>query len=427
MAAALSKLLSMALPVITVRWSLGYLGQNVYGLWGAVTSFFALFAFADLGLGNGLQTILSRAYGEGDKVYQNKVIYNTYILLFLVSAVLISLFMLAYPFIDWAAIMNVRDVHTATIVGPVILAIVIPKLLAVPLSLVQRVQLAYQEGYNSHLWQCVASLLNCVCIYVICRWHMGKVLLISVSAVMPIVIFVLNSMVYYYANRSRWILSLDLFDKVVVKRILAIGFRFLILSILTTIGLSMDTFIVANTIGLSDAATYSILYKITAFISVACMMICTPLWSANGEAMARRDFAWIRKSTKRVTVISLLIAVVASTVLLLFSRQIFAMWLGRNLAYSSMCITGLCIMQVLLSGISASFMVLNAANVVVKQIVVFAIFTVLTITLKFWLAPIYGVDIVPWISVVCYAVVIVPLVLMWTRKVLSEQLLATNK
>lgn len=427
MAAALSKLLSMALPVITVRWSLGYLGQDLYGLWGAVTSFFALFAFADLGLGNGLQTILSRAYGENDKLYQNKVIYNTYLLLSLIALLLIALFMVIYPFVDWAKIMNATNESTIAVVGPVILAIVIPKLLGVPLSLVQRVQLAYQEGYNSHLWQCVASLLNCVCIYFICRGQMGKVLLIAFSAALPIVIFVLNSAVYYYAKRDRWMLSCGLFDKAVIRKILAIGFRFLILSILTTIGLSMDTFIVANTVGLSDAATYSILYKITAFISVACMMICTPLWSANGEALARKDFAWVRKSTMRVTAISILIAVVASVVLLLFSRPIFKIWLGRELAYSSLCITGMCIMQVLLSGISASFMVLNAANVVIKQIAVFSIFTALTIGLKFWLAPIYGVDIIPWISVLCYAVVIIPAVLVWTRQVLSVPQLATNK
>ena len=74
-AAAISKVLAMAVPIITVKWALEYLGQELYGLWGTITSFFALFSFADLGLGNGLQTALSRAYGKEDGLLQSKIIY----------------------------------------------------------------------------------------------------------------------------------------------------------------------------------------------------------------------------------------------------------------------------------------------------------------------------------------------------------------
>src|SRR5690554_5068351 len=57
------RVLQMAIPLITLKITFDYLNIEVYGLWSAVTTVFALFAFTDLGLGNGLQTKLSQANG----------------------------------------------------------------------------------------------------------------------------------------------------------------------------------------------------------------------------------------------------------------------------------------------------------------------------------------------------------------------------
>ena len=238
-AAAFSKVLAMAVPIITVKWALEYLGQEIYGLWGAVTSFFALFAFADLGLGNGLQTALSRAYGKEDGLLQSKIIYNTYVLLILIAAILIISFVAIYPFVNWAKVMNAETERATQLVGPLILAMVIPRLLNIPLSLVQRVQLAYQEGYNSHLWQSAGTLLNLLFVFVICKMNLGPVALVGNAPTLSIIIFTLNSVVYYYANRNRWVaISLKLIDLELIKKLLSMGGKFLLLSILTTIGFS---------------------------------------------------------------------------------------------------------------------------------------------------------------------------------------------
>ena len=40
--------LSNSIPLITTKFSLNYLGVEIYGLWMAITSFFSFFVFADL-------------------------------------------------------------------------------------------------------------------------------------------------------------------------------------------------------------------------------------------------------------------------------------------------------------------------------------------------------------------------------------------
>ena len=59
--ASIAKIIAVLIPFITVKVTRGYLGEEIYGLWSSVNSFFAFFAFADLGLGSGLQTNLSKA------------------------------------------------------------------------------------------------------------------------------------------------------------------------------------------------------------------------------------------------------------------------------------------------------------------------------------------------------------------------------
>ena len=82
LAAAVSKVFQTIIPFITIRITLDYLGVEIYGLWNTITSFFAIFVFADLGLGNGLQTLLSKAFGKNDISLQQKIINNTYFILF---------------------------------------------------------------------------------------------------------------------------------------------------------------------------------------------------------------------------------------------------------------------------------------------------------------------------------------------------------
>lgn len=416
--AAISKVFSTIIPFITVRLTLDYLGVELYGLWNAVTSFFALFVFADLGLGNGLQTLLSRACGKDDIPLQRSIIFNSYLVLSVVSLILILVYVIVNPYVNWPEIMNAKADDVRILVGAVILAIVVPKFISVPLSLIQRVQLAYQEGYNSNIWQCIASVFSLLIIWVICHYDLGRLPLIWSTTLIPISIFILNSLVYYNSKKGHYF-SISNYNSTIIKKLLSNGSQFFILSILTTAGLSIDTFIVAHVSNLDNATPFSILHKVAVMISMVVGMLCTPLWSANGEALARGEKAWVKTNTAKMVRISLGFSIIISILLMALSKTVFRIWLGSDFQFSMTCLAGMCLTQVILSGISPLFMVLNAANVVKRQIIIFFIFTVATLILKFWLAPIFSADIIPWISNVCYLIIIVPFVIIWSRRVVK--------
>ena len=93
--ASISKIIALLVPFITVKVSRSYLGEEIYGLWSSVSSFFVIFAFADLGLGSGLQTNLSKARGKDNNDEEcKKLISSTFIVLLSVTGIILFLFLI---------------------------------------------------------------------------------------------------------------------------------------------------------------------------------------------------------------------------------------------------------------------------------------------------------------------------------------------
>jgi len=410
--AAIAKVLAMAIPLITVRITYNYLGEETYGLWNAVTAFFSLFAFADLGLGNGLQTRLSQASGLDDESLCKRLISSTYAMLVIVASALMAVFLVVYPFINWGAIMNAESEQAIILAGGVVFAIVASKLLSIPLSLVQRTQMALQEGYRSNLWQCIAYIFSLISVYIIAGLNLGPLAMIWTSSFIVVIVSGLNMLVYFRFQRIEYKPSIESVNLKMSKSLLRTGAAFFVLSVLTTIGLALDNFIVARVISLSEAATYSILFKITHMIGGITTMLSVPMWAANGEAFARGEIDWIKQSTKKMSLVLFGISTFASLGLLISSKPFFRIWIGEQFEFSILVLIGMCVMQILLSVAASYFMVLNALGIVRKQIAIFVVYTPISFVLKYMLAKSYGALAIPWVGALGYLFfIVIPIII----------------
>ena len=403
----IAKSISMATPLITLRITLNYLGVEVYGLWSAVSTFFALFAFSDLGLGNGLQTKLSQSYGKDDIELSKRIISSTYFILLLVGSFLLLLFLAVFKLINWAALMNAQSDETIAIASSIVFVIVIPRILSIPTAIIQRTQFALQEGFRTNYWQISGSLLSVVSIFLCAKLDVGKVALLGVSSIIPVCISVLNIIVYFGFQRKDLKFSFQLVDKEIMKSMLSLGVYFLILSILLTIGLSMDTFIVAKTCSLEDAGSYAILYRVSAIFSAVVGILAAPLWGANGEAIARGDITWVEKNTRRMSLIMGGVSIAIALIGIASAKFIFKIWLGPDFEFSLAALIWLSVMQIILSFISPYFMLLNASGIVKKQIVLFGVYTPISFGLKYYLSQQFGIYMIPMAGTLLYFFIVV--------------------
>lgn len=418
--AALEKIITTAIPLITVRVTYNYLGCEIYGLWNAVVNFFALFAFSDLGLGYGLQTRLSQASGKNDLMLCRQLISSTYFVLCVVASFLFVVFMFLYPFIDWSNVMNANSGETSKLVAPIVFVIVLPKLLSIPTAIISRTQLALQEGYNYCAWAMFGSVFSLLYICVVSYFDLGKIILLAGAAFIPFLCSVLNMVVYYGWQRKEYRFGFKFVRKEQAANLLQIGLNFCFLSILTTLGLAMDTFIVARVCSLEDAGVYAILSKVMYIVSAVLTILAQPLWGANGEALSRGDIEWVKSNTKKTSLIMFLITLTISAVIVILSRWLFRLWLGRELDFSLYCLIWMCLFQLCTAFISPYFMVLNASGLVKKQILIFSIFTPLCFVFKIVFGRLFGMTAIPIVGTVLYFFIIVIFVHRITKQHLNS-------
>ena len=404
--ALLSKIVAVITPLITVRITISYLGEEIYGLWITVVSFFSMIHYADLGLGSGLQTELSRTSAFDDNVKCKRMISSTYIVLSFVAIFLLLILLIIYPYVNWSSIFNAQSIDAKRLAGPIVLAILIPTLLNIPLAIIQRTQSAMQEAYRTNIWQLCANILSLILVILISIYQGSKIVMILASSSVVVIVALINMIYYFRRQRPELSPGIRYFDRHVAKCILKTGILFCVLSIFTTLSLSIDNWIVAQTGTLSNVTSYSIMLKSANLINVVSIMISSPLWAANGEALARGDYDWVRRNTINMSRLSLALAIFLSIILLLFAKPVL-MFLSKNLVSPDyMMLIGMCVTNLLVSYTNPYFMVLNGGRIIIFQIVIYAIFSIISLPLKFFIGSSLGIQYIPWIAALMYLMVL---------------------
>lgn len=418
--AAVAKVFNTAIPLITLKITISYLGTELYGLWATITSFFALFAFADLGLGNGLQTELSRATGKDDVAQCRTLISSAYLVLTIVPVLLLVLLLCVYPFLDWGHIMGAESEEAIALTGPFVLALFSSKMLSVPASLVQRIHNSLQEGYIASIWSCISSVFSLATIFLYWKLDLGKTGMMWASSYIIVLVYLMNTFYFFFVTNKEYRPSFKAIDKKTAMQLFSTGALFLALHILTSISLSLDNYIVAKTVGLTETASYSVAYRVALFIGIISTMLSTPLWAANGEALERGDFNWVKSRTRKMTILSFWGAVGCSILLILLANPVLS-WLGKDLYVPWFILAGMCVTQILIATTNPAFMVLNAGRKIAVQIVMYAIYAAVSLVCKYYFGRMYGAVAVSWGGAITYGIIIIPAVYFAYKKTLAKE------
>lgn len=415
--AVIAKVISTAIPLITVKITLSYLGYELYGLWTTIISFFSLFTFADLGLGNGLQTELSRISADGNKENCRKIISSAYFILLIVSLILIGVFIVIFPSVDWNIVMSAKSQEACAMTAGFVLAIFLSKLINIPFSLIQRTQNALQEGYIANAWSCMGSILSLIIVCIFSYFNLDKLTMMWASSFVIVITSFVNTIVFYWSRGKELRPKLRFVDCSIAKTLLSTGIMFFILSIITSISLSLDNYIVAKVTSLIETTPYSLAYKIASFIGIISTMLSTPLWAANGEALERGDMKWVKNQTFKMTKLSLVLSIVASVGLILFAKPVLG-WLGDGMQVNYMMLIGMCCLQILIATTNPAFMVLNASRRIKVQMGMYSVYSIVSLALKYGMGIRYGAVAIAWIGPLCYLFIICP----WVMNVTLREL-----
>ncbi len=410
----------MLTPLVSLPLTLGYLGQERYGMWQTISSVLGMMAFADLGMGSGLQTGIAQASGRDDKQEASRLVASAFFMLSAVAGVLLLGFLVTSPFVAWNRVFNVTSALAKSEAGMAMAACALCFALNLPLGIVLRVQSGFQEGFQSSLWQCLANVLALGALFVVVYARAAMPVLVLVLMGVPVLVLVLNSLVYFGYQRPSLRPSWRHFHAPTARALLRTGASFLAISILMAIGLSADNLVTAQILGAEAVTQLAVPARLAAPLLAVPTMVFMPMWSAYGEAIARGEIAWVQRNVARLVRLAILVTGLAAACYVFLGPWLIHLLVGKRVMAPTALLLGFGLYSVEVAAVGPAFMVLNGAKLIRPQIWMYLAFTPLSIAAKIVLTKRFGVLAVPWATAIPYGLLIVLPVWLYVRRALAR-------
>ncbi|MER7442048.1 lipopolysaccharide biosynthesis protein [Micromonospora avicenniae] len=400
--------IAVVTPIVLVPVTLADLGPELYGLWTAVGALTAMAAFADLGLGNGLMTKLAPCYATGDAERARRYVSSAYLLLIGIAAVALLCLWSVSPLVPWHALFGVPEEGAGRHAAPIALACLTAFVVNIPLSLVVRVQFAYQQVAQSNLWQAFGALLALPLVLTAVHLELPPAGVVAAMAAGPALTNALTSC-WVYGRALRQIRpGVRAADRTIARELLGLGGLFLLLTVVMSVASNVDALVIAHVRELSTVTEFAVAARLFAQLGILISLVNVPLWPANGDALARGELAWVRRTTRRMTLASSITALVLGSCLVAAGGPLLAAWVGIRIDGGVGLLVGLAVWWLLLAAMSPAFMVQNAAGVLRPQLIGWTAYLILSIPLKWYGASVIGVAAVPFAGVAAYLLTVVP-------------------
>jgi O-antigen/teichoic acid export membrane protein len=320
----------------------------------------------------------------------------------LVALGLLVMFALAYQFVPWPAVFNVKSAQAQAEVGPAVAVFVACFALAMPIGIVGRVQMALQRGFLASLWQCLASTLGLLGVVIAIQQQAGLPWLVLAFMGAPLLASVLNAWVFFDHQQPDIAPMRAAVSRSQSVQLLRTGGLFLVLQLVAAVTYASDSFVIAHLLGASAVADYAVPERMFSLITLVLAMVLAPLWPAYGEAIARGDSDWVRRTLRRSVVIAVGLAAVCSFTLVWLSDWILKVWVGDAIQPVLWLLLGLAVWKTVEAGGNALAVFLNGAHVVRSQVVVAICTACAALALKLVLVPKVGVAGAVWATIAAY-------------------------
>lgn len=389
--AAGARLVSIAVSFVSIRISIQYLGFERYAVWLTISSLVAMLIFADFGIGNGLLNAIAHCAGKDDREGARRYTSSAFFALLIIACVFAVPFVGSYQFIPWYKIFNVHSATAVREAGPSIAVFVACFLISLPAGIVQRIQFGYQEGFVSSLWTIGASIAGLVGLVWAIHLRAGLPWLILAVVGTPTLALIANGIVLF--SRRPWLRPrLASFSWDASKEILGMGLLFFFLQLAMAVGYQTDNLVIAQVLGADSVSQYAIPLKLFTLIPTVLGFFMFSLWPAYGEALARGDIYWIKRTYWRSLWATVLCAIPCAVILFVVARPIIHFWVGRSITPTILLLVGLTIGSIVNSMIGPVAAIMNGTRVLVFEAVTWSIMAIANLAISIFLTKKIGLS-----------------------------------
>jgi len=396
--------------LLTVPMARRTLDSELFGAWMMLTALLGFFAFADLGVGNGVLNRVTQARASNDHKRMQQVIGSGYVCTISVAVLLLLAWCAFVGFSANPVVVagRISAAHHAEVLAALDTFAVL-LVINIPASLVQKAQLGAQHGHWIGITQLVSAAVSLVAVPTILHFNGPLFALIFATLGAQVAANVGSTILWLRRNRVFRDTTLrQLVDATTVVQLLRTGSQFFALQLAVAFAFQSDAIVITQRIGQSAYGDFSIVQKLFLFVSMILSSALLGLWPAFGDAIARGDRKWAQRVLVRSLLVAGAFASCAAFALASSMEWITTHWLQSAFAPPlSLCVAlGVWTVMDALGAVSGVFM--NGANLVRIQILFAVAMGAIAFAGKWFLTPVYGATGAVVATILAYGLVSVP-------------------
>jgi O-antigen/teichoic acid export membrane protein len=398
-------MISILVQFAMVPLTLGYIGQSRFGLWMTLNSFVVFLQIADLGLGNALISEISRLNAEKKWKEMARLLRDTYMILIALASMFLVLVLLAIFVWDLMPLLGVAaDIPSADFkYALAILASI--TILLIPLNACQPVWLGLQKGAYNGVALAIGALLNLVAVALVVYEDYGFLSLLVASLSGTVIsqfascVFLLRKVSYQLFGKK-----LEMPTLAGLRNLAQSGSSFFVIQVCGLMAYNSDVIIISHYLSANAVAEYSVTMRLFSIPSLLLGLMLTGMWPAFSDALALKDFSWIRQTFWKSLKLSILLALVVSGTLGISAAWIVFVWTKGVIVPGSALIVAMALWAVLTAFGGNISTLLNGVGRMRYQVWMTLLFTFVNVSLSIALVQYVGIAGPLWGSIISLSV-----------------------
>ena len=389
LASLLVKGISIAISLLLVPLTLGYVSSELYGIWLTLSSIMLWLNFFDVGFTLGLKNKLAEAVAMGQWDRGKALVSTTYFMMLIIFVPLCLILETIVPTVNWASFLNVAECYNPDIQRAMYI-LIICFCLQMIVNVLTAVVAAFQKVALSSAFPVIGQSLSLIMIFILTKCAPPSLWLLSIAiSTMPIIVILIASIILYASRFHKVAPSVKSIDYRYIKDLFGLGFKFFIIQIQVVIMFQTTNILISNLSGPNDVTAYNIAYKYIGVGLMAFNIILSPLWPAFTDAYTRKDYVWMKNTYAKMTKIWGLTAL-AIAGMVAISPIVYNIWIGDKAKIPFIMTVIVGIYTILHSWDSLQVILINGIGCVKLQTYITVIGLVFHIPLSFLLGRYIG-------------------------------------
>ena len=362
-----SRLVMTALPLVTIPWTLGYLGAERFGIWMAAASLIGILAIMEAGIANALITAISRASANEDNAEIRKLASSALAVLFPLAFVLIFIGLVIVPLVPWSSLFNVQNTTSVSEIPGILMVIITVTALNFIVNACIKLRVGLQQITQASIWETIGALASLPSMFAVIHFELGAPWLIAALLGVPLFIKALSIIAFFIKNKEYRVNFAEA-NKQSARELVRGSTVFLVGVMAYGVAIASDQILIAIFVSAEAVTPYTIIQRLFSIPFIFANLFFYAQWPVLARAVKRGELEWVGTVFLRTLGIAIAFTIILTSALVLLNKDILRLWVGDAVQPSPLLIVGMALYSILVVIVGACTTLLYSLDARREQI-----------------------------------------------------------